>query len=80
MGPSVDFTDLAASSVNALCLVTVHKVPAKTGGFVKDRIYLVIAGMIGIAIVADIFLNSSTVSLFLIGKLFHLVDYLEFWR
>ena len=50
------------------------------GGVVTDRIYLVIAGMIGIAIVADIFLYNSVVSLFLIGKLFHLVDYLEFWR
>ena len=80
MGPTVDFTGLAASCVRALCLVTVHGVPAKTGGVVTDRIYLVIAGMIGFAIVADIFLYNSVVSLFLIGKLFHLVDYLEFWR
>jgi uncharacterized membrane protein YhhN len=54
--------------------------PDSTGGHVKDRVYFVIAGLVGLSIVADVFLNHADVSLFLIGKLFHLVDYLEFWR
>jgi hypothetical protein len=47
---------------------------------VKDRIYLVVAGVIVVAIVADVFLNNSDTSLFMVRKLFHFVDYLEFWR
>jgi hypothetical protein len=50
------------------------------GGNVSDRIYLVLAGLIIALILADVLANDSTASLFLIRKLFHLVDYLEFWR
>jgi hypothetical protein len=47
---------------------------------VKDRIYLVVAGVIVLMIVADVFANNSQASLYLIEKLFHLVDFVEFWR
>ena len=46
----------------------------------SDRIYLVLAGLIVGLILADVLGNGSQVSLFLVRKLFHLVDYLEFWR
>ena len=52
----------------------------QTGGYVTDRIYVVMAGLTLTGIIADVFLNDSDISLFLIRKLFHLVDYLEFWR
>jgi hypothetical protein len=42
--------------------------------------YLVVAGVIAAAIAGDIFLNDSVVTLFLVKKLLHLVEYLEFWR
>ena len=45
-----------------------------------DRMYLVVAGVIAAAIVADVTLNDSAASVFLVRKLFRLVDYLEFWR
>ena len=45
-----------------------------------DRIYVVMAGLTLTGIIADVFLNDSDISLFLIRKLFHLVEYLEFWR
>ena len=45
-----------------------------------DRMYLVVAGAIAAAIVGDILLNDGTISLFLVRKLIHLVEYLEFWR
>ena len=51
-----------------------------TGGYVSDRIYLVLAGLVIALILADVFANDSTASVFMIRKLFHLVDYLEFWR
>jgi len=47
---------------------------------VSDRIYLVLAGLIVALILADVLANDSTGTLFTIRKLFHLVDYLEFWR
>ena len=45
-----------------------------------DRGYLLVAGSIAAAIAADILLNDGTTSLFLVRKLIHLVEYLEFWR
>jgi hypothetical protein len=47
---------------------------------VADRMYLIVAGVIAAAIAGDIFLNDSAASLFLVRKLFHLVEYVEFWR
>lgn len=46
----------------------------------SDRIYLAFAGLIVTLILADVMANDSSISLFMIRKLFHLVDYLEFWR
>ena len=45
-----------------------------------DRMYLVVAGLIAAAIAGDIYGNDGEVSLFLIRKLIHLIEYLEFWR
>ena len=45
-----------------------------------DRMYLVVAGVIAAAIAADLALNGSAASVFLVRKLFGLVEYLEFWR
>ena len=42
--------------------------------------YLVVAGVIAAGIGADIFLNDGVLSLFMVKKLFRLVEYLEFWR
>ena len=42
--------------------------------------YLVVAGLIALLILADVWANDSQASLFMVRKLFHLVDYLEFWR
>lgn len=46
----------------------------------SDRIFLVLAGLIAVLILADVLGNDSQVSLIMVRKLFHLVDYLEFWR
>lgn len=53
---------------------------AGAGGPVGDRSYLVVAGVIAAAIAADIYANDAEVSLFLVKRLFQLVEYLEFWR
>jgi hypothetical protein len=45
-----------------------------------DRMYLVVAGVIAAAIAGDLMLNDGTASIFLVRKLIHLVEYLEFWR
>ena len=45
-----------------------------------DRMYLVVAGVIAAAIAGDVYANDSEITLFLIKKLFSLVEYLEFWR
>ncbi|MEO8241044.1 MAG: hypothetical protein ABI832_01970 [bacterium] len=45
-----------------------------------DRMYLLIALAIVALIAADQMLDEGRVTLFLVQKLFHLVDYLEFWR
>ena len=46
----------------------------------KDRGYLIVAGVIVLAVVADIVLNQSAGSLFLVRKIVRLVEYVEFWR
>jgi hypothetical protein len=45
-----------------------------------DRKYLVVAGVIVAAIAADVTMNGSEASLFLVKKLIGLVEFLEFWR
>ena len=45
-----------------------------------DRLYLGLAGLIGALILGDVVMNDSAASVFMIRKLFHLVDYLGFWR
>jgi hypothetical protein len=42
--------------------------------------YLVVAAGIVAALVADATLNGGTATVFLIRKLFQLVEYLAFWR
>lgn len=46
----------------------------------KDRGYLVLAGLIVLAVLGDIWLNQSKVSLFLIAEIIRLQEYLQFWR
>ena len=46
----------------------------------KDRGYLIVAGLIAMAIAVDIYLNGAAASLFLIHEMVALVDYLSFWR
>ena len=83
----VDFNQTAQSCIfapirrgwraGAWCACLAWKI---AGGDVADRMYLVVAGVIAAAIVADVSVNDSAASLFLVRKLFHLVEYLEFWR
>jgi hypothetical protein len=47
---------------------------------VKDRTHFILAGLVAAAIFGDVVLNDSTISLFLVHKLFQLVEYLQFWR
>lgn len=44
------------------------------------RLALSIAGMVVLAIIADRLLNEGEATLFLVRKLFDLVEYLSFWR
>lgn len=46
----------------------------------KDRGFLIVAGVIAVAIASDIYLNHGTIALFLVRKIIRLVEYLEFWR
>ena len=55
-------------------------IAAKTGVYVTDRIYLGLAALICILVLGDVLANDSVASVFLIRKLFHLVDYLGFWH
>jgi hypothetical protein len=47
---------------------------------VRDRGYLVVAGLIMLAILGDIALNQSRATLFLIRDIIALQEYLQFWR
>lgn len=51
-----------------------------TGGGMKDRAYLVVAGVIAAAILADLALDQGRIVLYLVRDLLRLVDYLTFWR
>lgn len=44
------------------------------------RFALSIAGVVVLAVIADIVLNGGEATLFLVRKLFDLVEYLSFWR
>ena len=46
----------------------------------KERGYLVVAGVIALAILGDLMLNRGTVVLFLIRDLMRLVEYMSFCR
>ena len=46
----------------------------------KDRGYLVVAGLVALGIAADVYLNQAAASMFLIRKLVALVEFLAFWR
>lgn len=46
----------------------------------KDHDYLVIWGVIVLAIVGDVSLNHARATLFLIHEIMQLADYLQFWR
>ena len=46
----------------------------------KERTYLVVAGLIALAIVGDIVLDQGQAVIFLIRELQRLVEYLSFWR
>ena len=46
----------------------------------NDRGYLVLAGLIVLAVIGDVWLNQSKVTLFLIQDIITLQEYLQFWR
>ena len=46
----------------------------------NDRGYLVLAGVIVLAVISDVWLNQSKVTLFLIQDIITLQEYLQFWR
>lgn len=46
----------------------------------KDHGYLITAGLIVLAILADVTLNQSRITLFLIEEIIRLQEYLQFWR
>jgi hypothetical protein len=46
----------------------------------KDRTYLVVAGVIALAILGDLLLDHGVVVVFLVRKLQRLVEYIAFWR
>lgn len=55
--------------------------PGSTAGLaMKERGYLVVAGLIGLAIAADLVLNRGQVVVFLGRELMRLVEYLAFWH
>jgi hypothetical protein len=54
--------------------------PAKQENAVKDHGYLIPAGLIVLAILADVILNQSRITLFLIEEIIRLQEYLQFWR
>lgn len=45
-----------------------------------DRIAFVLAGLIGLAILADLTLNGGSALLFLLRKLADLIDFVAIWR
>jgi ribose/xylose/arabinose/galactoside ABC-type transport system permease subunit len=47
---------------------------------VKDRGFLVLAGLIAAAIIGDVSLNGGRASIFLIHEIISLQEYLQFWH
>ena len=45
-----------------------------------DRSFLLVPVGVAAAIAVDFYVNDSLATLFLIKKLMHLVEYMEFWR
>lgn len=52
----------------------------KPGGALTDRIAFVLAGMIALAVLADLALNSGSALLFLSRKLIDLIELVAIWR
>ncbi len=46
----------------------------------KDRAYLVVAGLILLGICGDVTLNDARMTLFLIHEIISLQEYLQFWH
>ena len=46
----------------------------------KDRGYLVVAGLIALAIIADLVLDQGRAVIFLVRDLQRLVEYIAFWH
>jgi len=46
----------------------------------KDRGYLLVPLALALAVALDAGLNGSALTIFLVRKLFDLVQYVEFWR
>lgn len=46
----------------------------------SDRLAIIFAAVIGLAILADVMLNQSTATLFMLRKTADFVEYLSFWR
>ena len=57
-----------------------YPLPGKPEDLVNDRGYLVLAGLIVLAVIGDVWLNQSKVTLFLIQDIITLQEYLQFWR
>jgi hypothetical protein len=47
---------------------------------VTDRIAVILAALIAASILADVTLNDSTASFFLLHKLADLIEFVSFWR
>ena len=46
----------------------------------KERGYLVLAGLFVLGVIGDVLLNQSKVTQFLIQEIITLQEYLQFWR
>ncbi len=46
----------------------------------KDRAYLIVAGLIALAVMGDVSLNHGRASIFLIHEIISLQEYLQFWH
>jgi hypothetical protein len=53
---------------------------AEPGGNLTDRIAFVLAGVIALAVLADLALNSGSALLFLSRKLIDLIELVAIWR
>jgi hypothetical protein len=53
---------------------------AEPGGALTDRIAFVLAGVIALAVLADLVLNSGSALVFLSRKLIDLIELVAIWR